>query len=143
MLALVTVSSAQAVEMATGSGGSGGARRQGWHSERPAVVRARLGVAQSGLGLGLTAMARKGKLDRGHGLLNCQCELSDGSAVANGGSDQRQEQRGQWLTAVTNGGWEVQGAALLWLRKRLECAGLRQRWLWLRLRQRLGCKQGL
>ena len=29
------------------------------------------------------------------------------------------------MAAVNNGGWEVQGAALLQLRQRLECAGLR------------------
>ena len=45
-------------------------------------VRARGRVAQSGLGRGLTAMAGQGKLSRGHGLLNWQCERSDGSAVA-------------------------------------------------------------
>ena len=37
MLALVAVCSAQAVGMAIGSGGNGGARWQGRHSERPAV----------------------------------------------------------------------------------------------------------
>ena len=99
MLAQVAVCSAQAVGMAIGSGGNGGARWQGRHSERPAVVRARLGAAQSGLGRGLTATEGQGKLNRGHGLLNCQCERSDGSVVANGGSDQRQEQRRQWLRA--------------------------------------------
>ena len=39
-------------------------------------------VAQSRLGRGLTAMAGQGKLSRGHGLLNWQCERSDGSSVA-------------------------------------------------------------
>ena len=37
MLALVAVCSAQAMGMAIGSGGNGGARWQGRHSERPAV----------------------------------------------------------------------------------------------------------
>ena len=45
MLALVTVCRDQAREMAIGSDGNGGARRQGRHSEWPAVVRARLGAA--------------------------------------------------------------------------------------------------
>ena len=45
-------------------------------------ARAHDRVAQSGLGRGLTAMAGKGKLSRGHELLNWQCERSDGSAVA-------------------------------------------------------------
>ena len=53
-----------------------------------AVVRAQLGAAQLGLGRGLTAMTRQGRLNRGHGLLSWQCERSDGSAVANGGSEQ-------------------------------------------------------
>ena len=53
-----------------------------------AMVRARLGAAQSGLGRGLTAMTGQGRLNRGHGLLSWQCEHSDGSAVANGGSEQ-------------------------------------------------------
>ena len=82
MLAQVAVCSAQAVGMAIGLGGNGGARWQGRHSERLAVVRARLGAAQSGLGRGLTATAGQGKLNQGHMLLNCQCECSDGSAVA-------------------------------------------------------------
>ena len=33
-------------------------------------------------------MTGPGRLNRGHGLLSWQCELSDGSAVANGGSEQ-------------------------------------------------------
>ena len=52
------------------------------------MVRARLGAAQSGLGRGVTAMTGQGRLNRGHGLLSWQCELSDGSAVANSGSEQ-------------------------------------------------------
>ena len=33
-------------------------------------------------------MTGQGMLNRGHGLLSWQCERSDGSAVANGGSEQ-------------------------------------------------------
>ena len=33
-------------------------------------------------------MTGQGRLNRGHGLLSWQCERSDGSAVANGGSEQ-------------------------------------------------------
>ena len=49
-------------------------------------ARARGSEAQSGIGRGLTAgWARQ--LNRGHGLLSWQCERSDGSTVANGGSE--------------------------------------------------------
>ena len=58
-------------------------------------ARAHGRVAQSGLGRGLTAMAGQGKLSQGHGLLNWQCEHSDGSAVAVNG---RLE---QWRLRVT------------------------------------------
>ena len=63
MLALVTVCSAQAVEMATGSGGNGGARRQGRHSERPAVemVPEYTGTAAQGFGCGVRT-ARSGSV---------------------------------------------------------------------------------
>ena len=55
-------------------------------------ARARGRVAQSGLCRGLTAMAGQGKLSQGHGLLNWQCERSDGSAVAvNGRLEQRRQ----------------------------------------------------
>ena len=55
-------------------------------------ARARGRVAQSGLGRGLIAMAGQGKLSQGHGLLNWQCERSDGSVVAmNGWLKQRRQ----------------------------------------------------
>ena len=52
MLALVAVCSAQAVGMAIGSGGNGGARWQGRHSELPVVemVPKYTGTAAQGFG---------------------------------------------------------------------------------------------
>ena len=63
MLALVTVCSAQAVKMAIGSGGNGGARRQGRHSERPAVemVPEYTGTTAQGFGCGART-ARSGSV---------------------------------------------------------------------------------
>ena len=57
----------------SGWGSNSGCKNQGSHARQG---------AQSGLGHGLTAMAGQGKLSRGHGLLNWQCEHSDGSIVA-------------------------------------------------------------
>ena len=81
--------------MLTGREGIVNGRRWRWcrntqerQLKASAVVRARLGAAQSGLGRGLTALTGQGRLNLGHRLLSWQCECSDGSAVANGGSEQ-------------------------------------------------------
>ena len=66
-----------AIEVLAGREGTVNIRRWRWCRDTQelqlrasAVVRARLGVAQSGLGRGLIAMAGQGKLNRGHGLLS-------------------------------------------------------------------------
>ena len=63
MLALVDVCSAQAVGMAIGSGGNGGARWQGRHSERTAVemVPEYTGTIAQGFGCG-SRTARSGSV---------------------------------------------------------------------------------
>ena len=63
MLALVAVCSAQAVGIAIGSGGNGGARWQGRHSERPVVemVPKYIGTAAQGFGCGART-ARSGSV---------------------------------------------------------------------------------
>ena len=73
MLALVAVCSAQAVGMAIGSSGNGGARRQGRHSERPAVemVPEYTGTAAQGFGCGART-ARSGSV-RARSWTDCYC----------------------------------------------------------------------
>ena len=71
MLALVAVCSAEAVGMAIGSGGNGGARWQGWHSERTAVemVPEYTGMAAQSYGRDART-ARSGSI-RARSWINC------------------------------------------------------------------------